>query len=79
MVLALSTPASLATGAVLLLLLLARRLFGRWLMRRGAAMEASRHGPLPGGYMDPAAPPHRASEQAPAGEEPERYDPFNAG
>jgi len=79
MILALSTPASIATIAALVLVLLATRVFGRWLIRRGGAIESRRHGPLPGGYMDPGKPRRPEDEQAQDPAEPDRYDPFDAG
>jgi hypothetical protein len=67
MVLALSTPARIATGVAILCLILLVRGFGRWLIQKGSSIEAARHGTPPG------------SGSAKDRPEPERYDPFNAG
>ncbi len=77
MTLALSTFGQYAGVGAFFVLVLALRLFGRWLIGRGGSMEARRHGPLPGGSMDPGI--SRASEQeSPPASAPDRYDPFNA-
>jgi len=75
----LSAPATGATVLVIVLVRLAMRLFGRRLMRSGARMEAKRHGPLPGGYMDPGRRRRVQAEEPATVAEPERYDPFNSG
>ena len=53
------------------------RLLGRWLERKGGAIERSRHGVLPGVGSAPAA--ERSQKPSDGGETPKRYDPFNAG
>ena len=73
-ILALSTPARIATGLVFLAIILLLRRFGRFLIRAGAAIERTKHGPLPG--VTPEASRRRDAHTA---HEPERYDPFNAG
>ncbi|HXD53176.1 MAG TPA: hypothetical protein VN618_00340 [Solirubrobacteraceae bacterium] len=79
MTLAMSTPAYVATAAALLLVALAVRLIGFWLIRKGGAMERARHGVLPGVGSAPRRPDLADEPPRKAPPEPERYDPFNAG
>ena len=79
--LAFSTPLQIASVGVVVVCVLLARGFGRWLMRKGSAMERTRHGALPGGYMDPARSARQTRDErpAPGPAEPDRYDPFDAG